>query len=782
MPVLLRAKIAFLRRSSFIFCLFLSAGCNQVSPPPPHPGEPQAFKPYRFDDEFPTARLSASSTPSSALVTDPIIWHNFNSEKDVTWNPLRGRMGLRRGDLVVKGENNTPVIMSPKNPPISWGLYRAIEIRMMTEGGREVQLKIGEQEWKHKLGSPGEYHVYHFDLDRKTPAETQPLLIMPTDSLNDMALIHSIELIPRKADFPQAAGRTMAGKGEEYRNAIYVHAPASLMYQVNIPKAGVLHFGMGIAEKNAPITFRVTANAQELYSKTLDDRNIWQDAEVDLSKYAGRVVALLFEAKSEKPGAVGFWANPLLTTKLPKNRPNVLIYMIDTLRADHTSLYGYARETTPFLKKLGAQGLVFEDCTAQATWTKPSVASLMTSLYSFTHAIADEYDTIPKSCTTLAGQLRSAGYVTGSVVTNPSAGRITGLERGFDYMAEWQVPARYLNDARDRGTDSAALNHVLFEWLDKHRDEPFFLYAHATDPHAPYRPPAGFEEKFAKAAETPAFNRDFLKLRQMAVAKGGFGISRALATQGGVNPDRFIARAIDRYDGEVLHNDASLEQLAGKLKALGILDNTLVIVVSDHGEEFWDHGWTGHGQSLYPELSHVVLMMWNPKMIRTQARVTEPVQLIDVMPTVLDLAGLKIPEGVEGQSLASFAKGGRFERRTPVMTSRFAHPYSQRHELDPENHIDSVALLEKNWKLIYREKGASVGLAKVELYDRRTDRTDSNNVAAKNPQQVERMMGQITTWTSAQKQARNALGRGTKAPLDPETAQKLRSLGYLGGK
>ena len=116
------------------------------------------------------------------------------------------------------------------------------------------------------------------------------------------------------------------------------------------------------------------------------------------------------------------------------------------------------------------------------------------------------------------------------------------------------------------------------------------------------------------------------------------------------------------------------------------------------------------------------------------------------------------------------------------MTSRFAHPYSQRHELDPENHIDSVALLEKNWKLIYREKGASVGLARVELYDRRADRTDSNNVAAQNPQQVERMMSQIATWTVAQKQVRNILGRGAKAPLDPETAQKLRSLGYLGGK
>ena len=116
--------------------------------------------------------------------------------------------------------------------------------------------------------------------------------------------------------------------------------------------------------------------------------------------------------------------------------------MIDTLRADHTSVYGYARDTTPFLKKLGAQGLVFDDCQVQATWTKPSVASLLTSLYSFTHGIVQDYDTIPKGATTLAEQLRAAGYVTAGIVANPFAGRLSGLQRGFDYLSEWAVIQR----------------------------------------------------------------------------------------------------------------------------------------------------------------------------------------------------------------------------------------------------------------------------------------------------------------------------------------------------
>lgn len=763
----------------FTSLLMLSAACHKAPGPPPS----TAFKPYRFDDEFESAAtVTASSLRSSALVADPIIWHNFFSENAITWNLLRGRMGFRKGDLVLKGEDSTPVILSPKNQPIAWHLYQAVQIRMLAEGGHEIKIKIGDHEFKQVLGPPGQYNIYRFDIHTHTPADGQPLLIMPTDGLNDLAAISSIELIPHKTEFPQAAGRQVMGKREEYRNTVYAHSPSSIAYKVNVPKDARLHFGLGTTERNSPITFRVVADSQELYSKTLADADTWEDADVDLASFAGRNIKLDFQTIAEKPGTVGLWANPILITKGPKTPPNVLLYMIDTLRADHTSLYGYARDTTPYLNKLGAQALVFEDCTVQATWTKPSVASLMTSLYSYTHGMIHDDDTIPRGSVTLAEQLRAAGYVTASVLANPLAGRISGLQRGFDYVSEWQAVARHLSEKEDRATDSAAVNKVAFRWLEQHRDEPFFLYAHATDPHAPYRPPAGFEEKFANPAESPDFNRDFKRLKEMALSHGGFGISRALCAQGGVNPDRFLQRAIDRYDGKILHNDWSLEQLLRKLKELGILENTLIIVVSDHGEEFWEHGWTGHGQSLYQELAHGVLLMWNPKLISTPGRVGEPVQLIDVMPTVLDLLGVKIPDVVEGQSLAPFAKGQPFQRIGPVMTSRFAHPYGQHNELDPENHIDSVALLDASWKLVYREKGKLAGLNKVELYDRRSDRRDTKNVSAQNPPDVDRMMTEIGKWMTAQQRIRSILGHGAKATMDQQTLDQLRSLGYLGGR
>jgi arylsulfatase A-like enzyme len=366
------------------------------------------------------------------------------------------------------------------------------------------------------------------------------------------------------------------------------------------------------------------------------------------------------------------------------------------------------------------------------------------------------------------------------VVANPFAGRLSGLQRGFDYMSEWPVVQRHRTEAEDRATDSGALNKVVIPWLEQHYDEPFFLYAHSTDPHAPYRPPEAFEQKFANPADTPQFNRDYARLRDQTQYGGGTVISRAGCVRAGVNPDRFIQRAIDRYDGEILHNDASLEKLVGKLRELGILDNTLIIVVSDHGEEFWEHGWTAHGQSLYQELTHGVFVMWNPKLIVTPKRVAEPVQLIDVLPTVLDLLGLKIPDVVQGQSLAPFAKGQPFHRKGTVMTSRYASPRA--HGLVPENGTDTVALLDADWKLIYRDKAKAVGLSKVELYDRRSDRGETHNVAAQNPGEVDRMTTEIGKWIDTQKQIRRVLGQGAKAALDQQTVQQLRSLGYLGGK
>ncbi|MCU1258278.1 MAG: hypothetical protein JWO80_1163 [Bryobacterales bacterium] len=755
-------------RCGTLLCL---AVCGSV------PGLPQTV---RLDDRLSSASVQSSTAASAATAAEPVVWQNFFSPSDVTWQVIRGSATVKNGNLMIKGEGSTPVLFSPKQPAIDWTLYRGVEVRMSAQGGKEIKIRIGDFESKQQLGPVAQYNVYRFEIDVDAPKGSRVLGLMPTDSLTDPVAIRSIKLIPKPAGFPNPAGLQTIGKRDEYRNSLYVHSPSTLKFHVAIPARGHLHLGMGTTAKSAPVTFLVLLDgrAPPLYAHTLNDPDAWEDADLDVSRWAGKSVDLQLKTEAAE-GVVGLWSNPLLTSDAPKSRPNVLIYTIDTLRADHASVYGYGRDTTPFLKKLGNSGVVFEDCQAQATWTKASIASLMTSLYAFTHGIVRDADTIPPGAKTLAEQLRGAGYVTSSIVSTPFVGRATGLERGFDYLLEYPVVVREHNQPTERDTDSEALNRVVFPWLDRHHNESFLLYAHATDPHAPYNPPPPFEARFANPAQTENFRRSYTGLRGEHQYGGAAVVNRDLARKSGVDPDRFIHQAIDRYDGEIAHNDHSLELLVEKLKQLGILENTMIIVISDHGEEFWDHGWTGHGQSVYQELTHSLMLMWNPALFKTPKRVQEPVQLIDVMPTILEALRLPAPELTEGQSLLGLGQGKPFKRRGTVVASRFAAP--QAAGLVPENSTDSFALLDSKWKFIYRKNAAAAGVKKTELYNRVEDKAELHDVADQNPREIERRMAELRLWIDAQNKIRDIIGRTGRSKLDRETIQQMRSLGYLGG-
>ena len=182
---------------------------------------------------------------------------------------------------MVTGDGSTPVILSPKDPPIDWKLYQAVEIRMSAQGGNEVKIKIGSFEAKQTLGPAGQYNVYHFDVNVDAPKGSRTLAIMPTDSFNDVAAIRSIRLIPRPAEFPQPTGRQPLGKRDEYRNTLYAHSPSVIEFPVTVPQGGRLHFGVGTTAKNTPVRFRVSVNGSQsdLWSKTLNDVDQWDDAD-----------------------------------------------------------------------------------------------------------------------------------------------------------------------------------------------------------------------------------------------------------------------------------------------------------------------------------------------------------------------------------------------------------------------------------------------------------------------------------------------------------------------
>ncbi len=734
---------------------------------------------YRFDDNLKSAAVTAHRAATSSRLADPIVW-TFD-DQNIAWFALRGRMGFRKGELIVQGQGSSPVIQSPKGVEIDWSRYESVDIRMMAEGGGEVKIKIGDLEYQKKLGPPKQYQVYRFELAIEGAIFGRPLAIMPTESATALVAIDSIEIVPKRVTFPDPAGLRRVARRDDYRNAIYAHSPSTITYKVGVPPSGRISFAFGIAERGKPVTFRVTAAGREVLSRTASDADAWEEASADLSAFAGRTVPIVLETRGAA-GAVGLWANPVMSSRAARTRPNVLLYLVDTLRADHTGVHGYARDTTPFLKTLAASGVVFEDCHAQATWTKPSVASMMTSLYSYTHGILHDTDTIPRGAITLAGELRRSGYVTASAVANPFAGRTTGLDRGFDTVMEFPAVLRHRTETVDRGTDSAAIHRAILPWLDAHKDEPFFLYLHSTDPHAPYRPPAGVEEVFANSAETAAFDRDYTSMRGVRQYGGGTVVSRPDFLARGVDPGVYTRRALDRYDGEVLHNDSVLEMLYAKLKQIGVLEDTIVVVVSDHGEEFLEHGWTSHGHALYQELTHALFLMWNPKRLGPARRVADPVQLIDLAPTLLELLGIAPSGVVQGTSLAPLARGLPFARKGPVMSSRFAHQNPRTSGAVPENLTGTFAWIDRRWKLIYRDQARRAGLPEIELYDRVADRGDARNVAAANPAVAARLRGEVMAWIAAQVEVRKLLGPRGASTLDPKTIERLRSLGYVGGK
>lgn len=770
-------------RSSALAAAVLSllmAGCR--SAPRVKVAQESAPSLYRFDDHLAAATVAASAAAPSVLEAERVVWH-FDRQP-IPWDLLRGRMGFKPGQLIVEGEGNTPVIASPASPAVDWSRYEAVLVRMISEGGSEIKIKLGATELRQKMAPPMHWQVYRFDLPPSPPGFLRPLAIMPTDDMNAPVAIDFIELVPRRDTLAEPVGRTSVARRDEFRNAIYARCPAAVAFEVPVPRAAPhLRFGLGVSQ-TGPVTFRVLAGPSktEVFSRAVSDAGSWEEADVDLARYAGTTTRLVFQTDSGTVGALGLWANPLLMSRVPASRPNVLLYVVCTLRPDHTSLYGYSRDTTPFLKRLGASSVVFDDVTAQAPWTKASVPSLLTSLQAYTHRLVNESDTIPRNAVTLAEQLRSAGYVTASIVANPLAGRASGLDRGFDFVMDYPVVQRQRTDAVDRGTDSAAINRAILPWLGRHRDEPLFLFILAADPHAPYRPPAEFEKLYANPAETPQFNRDYQRLRDVRAYGGGAAVSWAEIRAKGIDPDAFKRRAIDRYDGEIAHNDKSLETLLARLREDGLLDHTLVVVASDHGEEFWEHGFGAHGHALYSELIRAVLLMWNPKLLPPPRRLAEPVQLIDVMPTILDLLGLKAPAGLEGQSLVPLLKGLPFHRNGSVMSTKLARPKAESGGGVPESATDTIARIDADWKLIYRRRAARAGLKVIELYDRRHDRADGHDLAPQQRELAGRLRLEILNWIQQEDRARQQVGEAGKTTLDRNTLERLRSLGYLGGK
>jgi arylsulfatase A-like enzyme len=353
--------------------------------------------------------------------------------------------------------------------------------------------------------------------------------------------------------------------------------------------------------------------------------------------------------------------------------PNVILITIDTLRADHLSCYGYARPTTPNLDAFAREAALFTRAYSQSSWTKPATASLLTSHYPTMHGANLESSKLADGETLVFETMRDAGYATtvfsGNPWVTPEYGFHQGVDRFYSVYDERFARVTLLMQALKRvnrlvegkaraynavkmlvqgelstTARDVRLNAETFGWLAANGERPFFLYLHYMSPHHPYDPPPPWDTRFNPHPHDPPVT--YYPRKSYYFYEEGAELT----------PDQ-RADMIGRYDGDIGFVDDVFGKLMAELRRLRLLDRTVVIVTADHGEEFFDHRNWGHGHSVYNELLHVPLLVRWPAAFAPGMRVDDAVMTIDVVPTILALAGVPAPPGLAGASLVPLGQG-----------------------------------------------------------------------------------------------------------------------------
>jgi len=404
-------------------------------------------------------------------------------------------------------------------------------------------------------------------------------------------------------------------------------------------------------------------------------------------------------------------------------RPNIVIYLIDTLRADHLTPYGYPRPTSPHIDAFAKTGTLFEHALSSDTCTLGAIPSLLTGQSTLTHGVDLFGKSVEPNTPMIQTALSNAGYDTASFITNLNAGPAAGLHRGFNH----------LHDAIKTFEDVEALRTVplnaLETWFgERPQQKPFFLYVHTAEPHRPYTPPSPFRERLSTD-----YSGDIT-----GVFRGETGYSTA-------KTEEEVAHVRALYDGEIAFADAGFQSFLSLLEQNGLTDNTLVVLTSDHGEELVDHGGWNHGHTVHRELVHVPLIVSGPGF--EPARQSTPVSLLDVATTVLEAASVPVPVSFEGRSLH------RPEPHRPLFTRSSFLPRQ-------------AAIRQDGFTLIQD------GTGRLRLYDQTADPNEERDVSAQYPDRTEQMRTALSEWLTGGK------NRPSRAMTEEERA-RLKALGYL---
>ena len=440
---------------------------------------------------------------------------------------------------------------------------------------------------------------------------------------------------------------------------------------------------------------------------------------------------------------------------------------------------------------MASQGALFRDNTSQATWTKVSVPSMMTSLYPTSHRVLDFTDRLSAEATTLAEVFRDSGYTTVSYSSVLFTGRFTNLHQGFEELHE-------SGSVRDPGSSKTARQYVdrLSEWLKDHRTVPFFAFLHVFDPHDPYEPYRPYNSMWADPARKEEHQKNLEKVRKVIAdpLMRRFGMpSRDELVAAGIDPKEYISRDIDWYDGSIRGLDVEIGRLQERLRGLGLADKTLMVFASDHGEEFLEHGRMFHGQTVYGELTSVPLVFHRPGQVPAGAVIDEAVENIDIMPTVLELSHLPVPKAVQGKSLLPLlaaardkAKGAGSSASLGELAAKYGwsrrgavseKPPTKHGGGPPPRNGESYSIIFEGWRLIHN-KQRPPGMPEFELYEHPSDLLDLKNLATLHPDRVKELNEKLEAWHREALAGQLPKTDATKS-MSKEELQRLRSLGYI---
>jgi arylsulfatase A-like enzyme len=434
-------------------------------------------------------------------------------------------------------------------------------------------------------------------------------------------------------------------------------------------------------------------------------------------------------------------------------QPNVVLIVIDTLRPDHLSHYGYPRQTAAGFDALARHATRFEAAFSPSSWTAPSAASLHTGMLPVRHGVQAFGSGLNAHLTTLAELLSAAGWHTVGHSFNHHVSGKTGFAQGFDAFDDFLGGSQAYPDV------SVMVERVR-AWLGDRPRRPFFLYLHPMNTHGPYRVPPAARATLLGRPPAPGFV--YYGPLMSDIVKAG-----ALARRADVDA-AFAASLVEQYDTAIRHTIDQLGRVLRMLDDAGVYDDSLIIVTADHGEELFDHGGFSHGYSLHRELVHVPLYVKLPRQTEPAA-VHARVSLADVVPTIADVVGIPVPGNVDGVSLRPLLDGGR-----PAPAALDERPIV--HEVSwPERCVARAILLGRH-KLIEITRNYEGRTDEVLLYDVETDPGERIDVSPRHPDVVARLRGELERTLAAA--SAGAVGR-PELVIRSLDRERLRALGYL---